>query len=122
MTEQKAIETIKYASAFNSDNSQLTEALDIAIKALHETQKRRAEQIIEVIDNLVGGITPIGESNYDEKAKENLNIMIEIIDHYIEEVCEIANMDNYQSSIQECKKIAEKFVRSFEDLETPTQY
>ena len=33
----------------------------------------KAEQIIEVIDKLVGGITPIGESNYDNKVKENLN-------------------------------------------------
>lgn len=41
MTEQKAIETIKYASAFNSDNSPLTKALDIAIKALEEIQQYR---------------------------------------------------------------------------------
>lgn len=39
MTEQKAIEVIKYASAFNSDNSPLTEALDMAIKALEKTQQ-----------------------------------------------------------------------------------
>lgn len=31
-----------------------------------------SEQIIEVIDKLVGGITPIGETNYDNKAKETL--------------------------------------------------
>ena len=34
------------------------------------------EQIIEVIDKLVGGITPIGETNYDVKAKKNLEVMI----------------------------------------------
>lgn len=36
MTEQKAIETIQYASAFNSDNSPLTKALDVAIQALEK--------------------------------------------------------------------------------------
>ena len=36
MTEQEAIEIKKYASAFNSDNSPLTIALDIAIKALEK--------------------------------------------------------------------------------------
>ena len=36
MTEQEAIEIIKYASAFNSDNSPLTKALDMAIKALEK--------------------------------------------------------------------------------------
>ena len=30
------------------------------------------KQIIEVIDKLVGGIKPIGESNYDAKAKRIL--------------------------------------------------
>ena len=44
----------------------------------------KAEQIIEVIDKLVGGITPIGETNYDNKVKENLNTMIEIIGHYVD--------------------------------------
>ena len=34
MTAQEAIEIIKYASAFNSDNSPLTKALDMAIEAL----------------------------------------------------------------------------------------
>lgn len=41
MTEQKAIEVIKYASAFNSDNSPLTKALDVAIKA---TEKQIAKK------------------------------------------------------------------------------
>ena len=36
MTEKEAIEIIKYASAFNSDNSPLTKALDMAIKALEK--------------------------------------------------------------------------------------
>ena len=36
MTEQQAIETIKYASAFNRDNSPLTIALDMAIKAMEK--------------------------------------------------------------------------------------
>lgn len=42
MTEQKAIEVIKYASAFNSDNSPLTKALDVAIKA---TEKQIAKKV-----------------------------------------------------------------------------
>ena len=41
MTTEKAIEIIKYASAFNSDNSQLTKALDIAIFGLKEVQQYR---------------------------------------------------------------------------------
>lgn len=77
----------------------------------------KAEQIIEVVDKLVGGITPIGETNYDNKAKENLNMMIEIVGHYVCEICEVAQMSNYhQASIQRCQEIAQKFIRSLPEV------
>ena len=75
----------------------------------------RAEQIIEVIDKLVGGITPIGETNYDNKAKENLNMMIEIVGHYVDDICEIAQTDSYMASIQECQEIAKDFINGLKD-------
>lgn len=73
------------------------------------------EQIIEVIDKLVGGIVPIGESNYDAKAKKNLEVMIEIVGHYVDEICEIAQMDSYMASIQNCQEIARDFVKGLKD-------
>jgi hypothetical protein len=73
------------------------------------------EQIIEVIDKLVGGITPIGETNYDVKAKKNLEVIIEIVGHYVDEICEIAQKDSYMASIQECQKIAKYFIRGLKD-------
>ena len=33
------------------------------------------------IVNKYRGITPIGETNYDNKVKENLNTIIEIVNH-----------------------------------------
>ena len=72
-------------------------------------------QIIEVIDKLVGGIVPIGESNYDAKAKKNLEVMIEIVGHYVDEICAIAQNHSYMASIQDCQKIAEKFIRGLKD-------
>ncbi len=75
----------------------------------------KAEQIIEVIDRLVGGITPIGESNYDNKVKENLNTIIEIVGHYVDELGEIAQMNSYCASIQDCRAIARYFIKGLED-------
>lgn len=72
-------------------------------------------QIIEVIDKLVGGIVPIGESNYDAKAKKNLEMMIEITGHYVDEIYYIAQNHSYMASIQDCQKIAEKFIRGLKD-------
>ena len=74
-----------------------------------------SEQIIEVIDKLVGGITPIGETNYDNKVKENLNMMIEIVGHYVDDICDIAQTDSYMASIQECQEIAKDFINGLKD-------
>ena len=38
MDYQQAIETIQYASAFNSENSHLTKALDVSVSAMQELQ------------------------------------------------------------------------------------
>lgn len=38
LTRERAIETVKYAAAFNSENSPLTEALQILIKSTKELQ------------------------------------------------------------------------------------
>lgn len=75
----------------------------------------KAQQIIEVIDKLIGGIEPIGETNYDNKAKENLNTMVEVVGHYIDEICEVAQMNSYCASIQDCREIARDFVKGLED-------
>lgn len=75
----------------------------------------KEEQIIEVIDKIVGGITPIGDSHYDNKAKENLKTMIEIVGHYVDEICVIAQTDSYMASIQDCQKIAKDFIKGLRD-------
>ena len=68
-----------------------------------------------MIDKLVGGIIPIGETNYDNKAKNNLEVMIKIVGHYIDEICEVAQTNSYMFSVQNCQKIAEDFVRGLKD-------
>ena len=47
MSEKEAIDIIKYASAFNRDNSPLTKALEVAITALEEIQQYRAIGTVE---------------------------------------------------------------------------
>lgn len=41
--------------------------------------------------------------------------MIDIIGHYVDEICEIAQEKSYMASIQECQKIAENFIRGLKD-------
>lgn len=48
MNEQEAIETILYASAFNREDSPLTQALDMTIEALEE--KGAIERIVKSLE------------------------------------------------------------------------
>lgn len=75
----------------------------------------KAELIIEVIDKLIGVIEPIGETNYDNKVKENLNTMVEVVGHYVDEICEVAQMNSFLASIQDCQEIARNFVNGLKD-------
>ena len=50
MKEQEAIETIKYASAFNTDNSPLSEALTMASEALKKQSS--IENVLERLEKL----------------------------------------------------------------------
>ena len=75
----------------------------------------KTEQIIEVSDKLIGGITTIGETNYDNKIKQNLNTMIEVVGHYVDEIYEVAQMNSHCYSIQECREIAKGFIKGLED-------
>lgn len=47
MREREAIETIKYATAFNSDNSPLTRALDMATEALEKQVPKKPTEMEE---------------------------------------------------------------------------
>lgn len=112
------------------------DAMDVAIKALEEIQQYRAigtleecrrenmkaEQIMEVVDKLVGEIKPIGDSNYDDKVKENLKTMIEIVGYYVDEICEIAEMNSYCASIQDCSAIARDFINGLKDAYESLNY
>ena len=80
------------------------------------------EQIVEVIDKLVGEIKPIGESNYDDKVKENLNTMVEIVGHYVDEIYEVAQVNSYCASIQDCSAIARDFINSLKDAYESLNY
>lgn len=82
---------------------------------MQKGKNMKAEYIIEVIDKLIGEIKPIGETNYDNKVIENLNTMVEVVGHYVDEICEVAQMNSYCASIQYCRTIARYFVKGLED-------
>ena len=149
MTEQEAIELLQNLNVKLTDMSghetngiekifgwdEIT-AICEAIKALEEVQQYRAigtpkecrrenmkaEQIMEVVDKLVGEIKPIGDSNYDDKVKDNLKTMIDIVGYYVDEICEIAEMNSYCASIQDCSAIARDFINGLKDAYESLNY
>lgn len=56
--------------------------------------KASADEILMVIDNLVGEVYPVGETHIDEKRLENLKTMIEVTDGLLDRISFVANEHN----------------------------
>ena len=64
------------------------------------------EEIVKVVNTLVGGVTPIGDSCYDSKVLDNICLLGNVVDSL---VCRMGNvaMDSYNSnfaSVETCGK------------------
>jgi hypothetical protein len=46
----------------------------------------KAETIIEVVRKLIGGVDAIGETNHDNRAYENLNVMIDVCNALLDDI------------------------------------
>lgn len=98
MTENESIEIIKYASAFNSDNSPLTKALEVAIQALEEIQAYRAIGTIEELQAL------------KEKAEPKKPISIDVWGEYWKcPTCGKYVVDNWGCKYKYCRECGTKF-------------
>lgn len=70
------------------------------------------ENILEVINKLVGAINPVGESHTDGQRFENLKVMCDIVNDLVRQIDDVSyrNRDAYESSIQKASKYANTFL------------
>lgn len=64
------------------------------------------EEIVKVVNTLVGGITPIGDSCYDSKVLDNICLLGNVVDTLVRRMGNVA-MDSYDSdfaSVEKCGK------------------
>ena len=72
--------------------------------------------IKEIVQKLVGNITPAGESHLDTKRLENLKIMCGLIEDLVYEVNYVSrNKDRYESSMKVMGEYADKFLRNLKE-------
>ena len=71
-----------------------------------------SEQIVEVINKLVGPINPIGESNTDSKRFENLELLCDVVNQLVTKIDKVShdNRNAHESSIQKCATFAKEFL------------
>lgn len=63
--------------------------------------KFNGEEIVRIIDALNGGITPVGETNADERSYLNLKNLENIIDCLMDDIqLLIPNRNSYEYSVQ----------------------
>ena len=65
----------------------------------------------EVVKKLIGEITPIGETNTDNKRFENLKAMTELVDKLLTDIDDVAylNKDSHQFSKKRAADFSSKF-------------
>lgn len=68
--------------------------------------KLNSEEIIKVLDSLIGSIVPVADENADRDAMINLQCMEDVIDEYIYRINDISQMEccGYESK----KKVIDK--------------
>lgn len=97
MDYQEAIETIQYASAFNSENSRLTKALDVAISAMQELQALHDQGIsLERLKGIDFRKDVVEHINYDAY----MSLMDEL-----ERYKQIGTLDEVRYAIQELQEL-----------------
>lgn len=78
--------------------------------------KNRKMEIKEIVQKLVGSITPAGESHLDTKRLENLKVMCGLIEDLVYEVNYVArDKDRYESSMKEMGVYAQKFLDNLKE-------
>jgi len=71
-----------------------------------------AQNIIEVIDKLVGRISPVGETNTDNERFENLETLCEVLNHYHAELVWLRRYEeSYEYSVKRAGERARKFIK-----------
>lgn len=67
--------------------------------------------VLEIIENMVGSIRPIGESNEDDRRFENLKIMCELTDSLISKIDEVSF--DYRNRMEFSMKRASDYAKEF---------
>ncbi|WP_293666512.1 hypothetical protein [uncultured Parabacteroides sp.] len=68
--------------------------------------------VIEIVENLVGKITPIGETNEDEIRFENLKVMCDLANSLISKIDDVAyqNEGSHEYSVKRAAEYAARFL------------
>ena len=73
----------------------------------------RSDLVCEVIDNLVGSVEAIGETNTDERHLNNLKVLENVLHHIIETIGEeTLNAKRYEWSMKESGEYAIAILRN----------
>jgi len=75
-------------------------------------KKFKAEEVLEIAENLIGNIKPVGETNTDNERFENLKQMCDLTDSLIKSIYEVSydNRNSMESSVRRASDYAGYFL------------
>ena len=74
-------------------------------------------ELKEIVQKLVGSITPAGEHHIDKERFENLKVLCNLVDELLYEITCVAidNENRYEYSMKEMGKYASKFIEQIKE-------
>lgn len=74
------------------------------------------ENIKQIVDKLVGSITPAGESHKDSERMENLKVMCGLVERLVSDIHFVArDKDRYEASMKKMGLYAQKFLDNLKE-------
>ena len=67
--------------------------------------------LIEIVDKINGDISPRGETHHDIKAFSSLEEIELLVEHYIDNIIEIAELGGREASIDKAREEARDFLK-----------
>lgn len=71
--------------------------------------------LIEIVDKINGDISPRGETHHDIKAFNSLEEIELLVEHYIDNIIEIAELGGREASIDKAREEARDFLKDIYD-------
>jgi hypothetical protein len=73
----------------------------------------------EIVQKLIGPVSPLGDSSRDDQRFENLKHLCELVEKLFTDIGQIAAIESHEHSVNRAAKFAKNFVECYQNDSNP---